>query len=87
MSLDELKYVIVERHRLKVAIIGSPLLTHRELVPTASKVVSAGFCKFIPGDELNVAAYGCSVTLNIESHPEDSRIILDTITGMRNARN
>lgn len=80
----ETKYVIVNG----CAIVFSAAIQHRDMVGYNEKCEGAGFVRFVSetdpqyGDIIIVAkCYGKSVSLGIESRPEeDSRIVTRQIT-------
>ena len=82
--MQEVKYVIVGGS----AIVFSAAIQHKDMVGYNEKCDGAGFVSFrsdfdpIYGDPIVVAeCYGKSVSLGIESRPdEDSRIINSQIT-------
>jgi hypothetical protein len=82
--MNEVKYVIVGGS----AIVFSAAIQHKDMVGYNEKCEGAGFVRFdtetdpIYGDTIIVAkCYGKSVSLGIESRPEeDSRIVTRQIT-------
>ena len=77
------KYVIVEGS----AIVFSPAIQHKDMVGYNQKCEGAGFVTFRCGkndwgeDIVTAHCYGKSVSLRIESRPEeDSRILTRQIT-------
>ena len=82
--MQEVKYVIVGGS----AIVFSAAIQHKDMVGYNEKCEGAGFVRFdtetdpIYGDTIIVAkCYGKSVSLGIESRPEeDSRIVTRQIT-------
>jgi hypothetical protein len=80
----EAKYVIVGGS----AIVFSAAIQHRDMVGYNEKCEGAGFVRFVAetdptyGDTIVVAkCYGKSVSLGIESRPEeDSRIVTHQLT-------
>ena len=82
--MNEVKYVIVNG----CAIVFSAAIQHKDMVGYNEKCEGAGFVRFdtetdpIYGDTIIVAkCYGRSVSLGIESRPEeDSRIVTRHIT-------
>lgn len=82
--MNEVKYVIVNG----CAIVFSAAIQHKDMVGYNEKCEGAGFVRFdtetdpIYGDTIIVAkCYGKSVSLGIESRPEeDSRIVTRQIT-------
>ena len=82
--MNEVKYVIVNG----CAIVFSAAIQHKDMVGYNEKCEGAGFVRFdtetdpIYGDTIIVAkCYGKSVSLGIESRPEeDSRIVTRQLT-------
>jgi hypothetical protein len=82
--MNEVKYVIVNG----CAIVFSAAIQHKDMVGYNEKCEGAGFVRFDTetdptyGDTIIVAkCYGKSVSLGIESRPEeDSRIVTRQIT-------
>ena len=82
--MNEVKYVIVNG----CAIVFSAAIQHKDMVGYNEKCEGAGFVRFdtetdpIYGDTIVVAkCYGKSVSLGIESRPEeDSRIVTRQLT-------
>jgi len=77
--MDRAKYIIVQDGGLELPVIFSPLLKHSE-VAGQRRIVAAGFCD-ISNNE--VACWGKSVSLDIESRPEeDAKLIRRQILGL-----
>lgn len=66
-----MKYIIVDDDHLEVGIIFPNCISH-DNVRTRGLVVSAGFCSI---GEDDVVAYGHSVSLRLESRPQDSEVL------------
>ena len=67
------KYVIVEIAALELPIVFNPLFDHAEIAGS-HKVVSAGFCHVCENTG-NYSVWGKSVSLKLESRPEDADIL------------
>ena len=80
--LNPAKYVIVDG----CAIIFSAAIQHKDMVGYNEKATGAGFVRFTTEVDsygetiIKVIAYGKSISLGIESHEEDSRILTRQIT-------
>jgi hypothetical protein len=77
--LSPAKYVIVNG----CAIIFSAAIQHKDMVGYNKKATGAGFVRFIfdeKNDQIKAIAYGKSISLGIESHERDSRILTMQIT-------
>jgi hypothetical protein len=72
-----MKYIIVEDAGLEIPIIFSELLTHKQVKPEYSKLVSAGFCSVNIWDSaIRFSCWGASVSLNVKSRlGEDEEIL------------
>lgn len=74
------KYIIVECHGLEVPIVFSPILQHND-VAGHRKVFGAGFCHL--GIDVNDkrcwTVHGRSISLGINSRPEDAAILNDRL--------
>ena len=76
MNDEPLKYIIVNGSGPPLAIVFSPLLSHREVASPFNDVVSAGFCYLLTEGTQNAVAWGESVSLGIKSRiKEDSAIL------------
>lgn len=80
--LSPAKYVIVD----ECAIIFSAAIQHSKMVGYNKTATGAGFVRFITEIDsygetiIKVIAYGKSISLEIESQEEDSRILTTQIT-------
>lgn len=73
------KYVILDKG-FTVGLVFSDLLNHSEVANgIGGKVVSAGFCHIEDG---RYCCYGESVSLNVESRPEEDARILNKYLGV-----
>ena len=71
----ELKYILTDKGDFA---IFTKLSNHSDVRGLHGKVVSAGFCHLVREEEdveAHIKCYGRSVSLNLESRPEDSDII------------
>ncbi len=65
------KYIIFDHKDFECPVIFSPMLEHSRIA-NGCKVLSAGFCQNIDGKWITS---GKSVGLNIQSRPEDAKIL------------
>lgn len=68
------KYIIFDSNGLEIPVIFSPLISHEEIKYGFNKPISAGFCSF-SAFEGKVFCFGKSVSLKLNSRPEDSEIL------------
>jgi hypothetical protein len=64
-----MKYIIVIKHDIEMAVIFDEILQHSDVAVAFGNVVSAGMCS------ASGNAYGKSISLKLESRPEDSDIV------------
>ena len=77
--MDHAKYIIIKGGGLELPVVFSPLLKHSD-VAKGFVIAAAGFCD-ISNNE--VACWGKSVSLDIESRPvEDAYLIRRQILGL-----
>jgi len=71
------KYIIFsDVHGMELPVIFSPLLQHGDIKVKGFEPVSAGFCYMFDADEKRCfTTFGQSVSLKLESRPEDARIL------------
>ena len=79
-----MKYLIIKKHGLELPVIFSEIESHDEVankLNVLSDLVSAGFCRFEMDENgdgtaaLSVRCWGKSVSLGIQSRPEDEFLI------------
>jgi hypothetical protein len=70
-----MKYIIVNQHDLEMAILFDEIISH-DFVAAGRKVVSAGMVTLQDGKP---SAYGSSFTLRLNSRPQDSEIIKQSL--------
>ena len=73
------KYVIVPAHGANWAILFPECVNHCDADLTMTEIVGAGFCVIDGG---MVSVNGFSISLNIDSKPEDAQVIRDTLAIM-----
>lgn len=85
-----MKYIIVEYGGCEVPILFDDIIEHCKMADAWEKVISAGECQIIATNqrnetlstvtnEFNIQAYGKSVSLNLNSRPDDAMIIYDFV--------
>ena len=73
-----MKYIIVKNLGLELPIVFNEIIEHSRIAENwENKVISAGFCSIHAKD--SVMVHGSSRSLNINSRPEDAKIISDSL--------
>ncbi len=64
-----MKYIIIDKGGIETPIIFSELLSHSQVKPEYSKVISAGFCSVNVGEnnEVKFSCWSGSTSLNSKS--------------------
>lgn len=75
LKMTQSKYIIFKYAGVcECAVVFDSLITHSEIGIKFGNgdAVSAGFCRV---DEFGVAVYGHSVSMGLESRPEDAKLV------------
>ena len=73
-----LKYIVFQHRGMLTPVIFSRFVSHDIIANCQGLffgVISAGFCNIRYGKGIEVYVFGRSITLNIDSRPEDTEII------------
>ncbi len=74
-----LKYIILKKENTPVFFSNS-VLNHSEIAYGLGEVISAGYCIFkSKNNKISVICYGSSTSLNIDSHPETDKNIIEQL--------
>ncbi|WP_396191841.1 hypothetical protein [Flavobacterium sp.] len=74
-----LKYIILKNENIPIFFSNS-VVNHADIAFGLGEVISAGYCIFKnKGNKISVVCYGSSSSLNIDSHPETDKKILEKL--------
>lgn len=72
-----LKYIIV-KHKQTPILFPTNSVSHKTIATNLGALISAGFCFLsIKNGKIEVNCYGNSSSLNIESNPQQDKIIIE----------
>ena len=70
--MNSSKYLIIDCNGIECSVVFSHLFTHNQF-GLGKNVISGGFC--YRNQHGSYQVYGKSVSMNVESRPEDARIL------------